>query len=236
MAKKKKQTRITVQSKNTGLTFDGHVDSIEELAKHFQDKWQTQQVSDLQYSLTVYNIIKTTKFKVYKKTIRNNLYRLTFGGCSPFDIAGNLADGGRFNIGGSQGAIASRYFKLQKGACIYCASSLITAKSETQFTKNAEKFLLKPKKPLVLIDLEKIILNFPDYQGLKGDVEKSPLSAIWSLQSVPAVSQILVTYLRNNTDYDGVIYPSTKYLRGKNVAIFVPQGKTGANFFKKTKL
>jgi len=79
-------------------------------------------------------------------------------------------------------------------------------------------------------------LNFPIYKGLKADVDKSPLSAIWSLQSVPSVSQLFVTYLRNNTDYDGVIYPSTKYLRGKNIALFIPQGKAGANFFKKTRL
>ena len=233
---KKKSTRITVQSKSTGLTFDGHIENIEELVEHFESKWQTQQSSDLHHTLSVFNIIQTTDFKVYKKTFKSNLYRITFGGCCPFDIAGNLADGGRFNIGGAQGAISSKFFKMNKGASIYCASSIACAKSETQFHENGDHFLLSPKKPLVLIDLEKTIANFPSYAALKTDVDSSPLSAIWSLQSVPKVSQVLVTHLRDNYDFDGVVYPSTKYNRGKNISIFIPRGKTGADYLKKKKL
>ena len=233
---KKKQTRIRVQSKSTGLTFDGHVDSIEELAKHFQDKWQTKQVTDLQHSLTGASIINSTDFKVYKKTFKGNLYRITFGGLCPLDIAGNLSDGGRFNIGGAQGAIASKYFKISKGASIYTAPSLACAKAETQFHENGDHYLLTPKRPLILVDLEKTIQNFPNYKGLKADVDSAPLSAVWSLQSVPMISQILATYIRDNFDYDGIIYPSTKYQRGKNISVFIPKGKKGSDFFKKKKV
>ena len=234
---KKKGGRIKVQSVNTGLTLDGHVEDINELTNLFKDKWQTKQRTDLQYSLTIYRtILSSSNFRIYKKTINKNLYRLTFGNCFPLDIAGSLADGGRFNIGGAQGAIANKFFSMKKGACIYCADSLPCAKAETQFARNADVFLLQPKKPLNLIDLEKTAINFSGYSNLKKDLDISPFSAKWDLQSVPTVSQIFVTYLRDNFDFDGVFYPSTKYARCKNVAIFIPQGKTGANFFKKKKL
>lgn len=233
----KKRGRIRVRSANSGFTLDGHEEDIKTLTGLFEKKWQTRQRRDLQYSLTAYKaILSIDKFRIYKKTINKSLYRLTFGGCSPFDIAGNLADGGRFNIGGAQGAIAGKFFKMKKSACIYCATSIACTKAETQFSQNADIFQLQPKRPLTLIDLEKTAINFPGYSNLKNDLDTSPLSAKWSLQSVPTISHLFATYLRDSFDFDGVFYPSTKYAGCKNIAIFIPQGKTGAHFFKKKKL
>lgn len=233
----KKGNRIRVQSADTGFTLDGHEEDIKELTKHFANKWQARQRRDLQHSLAVYKaILSSGRFRLYYKTIHDDLYRIAFGGCSPLDIAGSLADGGRFNIGGAQGAVAGEFFKMKKGACIYCATSIACAKAETQFPQNADISRLRPKKPLKLIDLEKTAINFPGYSNLKRDLDNSPFSAKWSTQSVPAVSQIFATYLRDNFDFDGVFYPSTQYAGCKNIAVFVPHGKTGKDFFKKKKV
>ncbi len=56
---------------------------------------------------------KQTRIMVQSKS---NLYRLTFGGCSPFDITGNLADGGRFNIGGATGCNCFKIFQTTEGS------------------------------------------------------------------------------------------------------------------------
>ncbi len=61
--------------------------------------------------------------------------------------------------------------------------------------------------------------EFSGYSNLKKDLDISPFSAKWDLQSVPTVSQIFVTYLRDNFDFDGVFYPSTKGLL-KNKMLF----------------
>jgi len=233
----KKGGRIRVRSVSTGLSLDGYMEDIKDLTNLFENKWQTKQRTDLQHSLTVYRaILSSGKFRIYTKTIRSNLYRLTFGGCSPLDIAGSLADGGRFNIGGAQGAVANRFFKMGKGAYIYCATSIPCAEAETQFARNADIYQLRPKKPFKLINLEKTAMNYPGYSNLKKDIDMSPMSAKWDLQTVPLVSQIFVTYLRDNFNFDGVYYPSTKYEGCKNIAVFIPKGKTGAHFFKKEKL
>lgn len=234
---KKKSTRIKVSSNQSGLTIDGPVDGFEILSKQLKDKWFLEQKLDLQHNIAFYEKLTKQEVKVYKTTFKTATYRLTFGGCSPLDHAGSLALGGRFNIGGAQHVIAKKFFKLNIGACIYTASSIACAKAEVgQFARNADKYKLTPKKPLKLLNLEKTIQNIKSLPSLKQQVDAAPTAGLWSSQSVPQVSQLLATYLRFKSDFDGLIYPSTRYHRGKIIAIFIPQGKSGSRFFIKKKI
>lgn len=152
-------------------------------------------------------------------TWKNPSYRIIYGNFDPLSIAGSLAAGGRFNIGGSQ---MSHFFPdLHMEACLYAASSVECAKKEAANPLGRARFFaLYPNHALHLWDLRHLIDFSIHYPNLKSHVDASPLAAIWNYQKVPKISQILGSFLRKRGG-DGLIYPSTKDENGKIMAIFV---------------
>lgn len=145
-------------------------------------------------------------------------FRIIYGELNPLSIAGSLAAGGRFNIGGAQ---VSHFFPhLKMEGCLYTASSLDCAKKEAgEPLGNARFFAIKPKKILNLWDLHLLIRTVFHYPELEAHVNASPLAAIWRYQKVPKLSQILGSFLRKKGG-DGLVYPSTKDKEGLNIAFF----------------
>lgn len=146
------------------------------------------------------------------------VYRIVYGNYNPISIAGSLAAGGRFNIGGSQ---VSHFFpQLRMEACLYAASSIECAKKEAgDPLGKARLFNLKPNHPLKLWDLHYLIHNVLNYPALETHVNISPMGARWDYQKAPKISQILGSFLRKNGG-DGLLYPSTKDKEEKTFAFF----------------
>lgn len=134
-------------------------------------------------------------------------YRICFGGLDPLSIAGNLAVGGRFNIGGAQ--LSSDFQTYNMFAAIYTASSLDCAKAETGPSKNPEIYKVSTKKKLKLWDLKSLISSFANSQNILELIEKSPYNTQWRLQKFPTPSQLLSAHLKV-AGGDGLFFPSTK--------------------------
>lgn len=146
------------------------------------------------------------------------VFRIVYKDFNPLSVAGSLAAGGRFNIGGAQ--MNSFFPHLTIEACLYGASSLQCAKNEVgDFLGKARFFALKPNKIFNLWDLQFLIKNLLLYPRLEASVNSSPLVAIWAYQKVPKISQLLASFLRSKGG-DGLIYPSTKDSEGKILAFF----------------
>jgi hypothetical protein len=161
-------------------------------------------------------------------------FRIVYGDLDPLSIAGSLAAGGRFNIGGAQ---VNHFFSLMKmEACLYAASSLKCAKKEVgEPLGNARFFALKPQQTLYLWDLRHLILNIFHYKDLEAHVNGSPLAAIWRYQKVPKISQLIASFLRKQGG-DGLAYPSTKDPLGQVLAFFVKDDKQTHQLFKASEL
>lgn len=157
------------------------------------------------------------------------IFRITYSSFNPLSVAGSLATGGRFNIGGAQ---MNHFFShLPMEACLYAASSVDCAKKEVgNFLGNARFFALKPKKPLLLWDLLSLIRNIFNHPQLEHFVNSSPLVAIWAYQKVPKISQILGNFIRRQGG-DGLVYPSTKDPKGQILAFFVKDDETARHKF-----
>lgn len=139
-------------------------------------------------------------------------------------IAGSLACGGRFNIGGAQ---KSEQFPHDMTACIYTASSIDCAKAETGPHRNAEIYELNLVKPVKLWDVKGLISSLESADSLISAIEKSPFNMQWSLQKFPTPSHILGAVLRK-IGGDGILYPSTKH-RDSTVYGFFLKDETEAN-------
>ena len=112
------------------------------------------------------------------------VYRIVYGGYHPLSIAGSLAAGGRFNIGGAQ--ISALFPNFSMRGCLYAASHLNCARKEAgEWIGAGQEYCLKPKKPLKLWDLHKLIKLEFLYSGLKEIVDASPLAARWELRKSP---------------------------------------------------
>jgi hypothetical protein len=147
------------------------------------------------------------------------LYRIVYGGYDPLAIAGSLAAGGRFNIGGAQAFVSFPKYKMH--ACLYAASTRACARKEAgEFLGNPEEYELTPQRPLKLWDLKTIIQNQIAYPSLQTLVDATPLAARWVLQKVPKVSQIIGFILKEKGG-DGLLHPSTKDRKEKVLAFFV---------------
>jgi RES domain-containing protein len=164
--------------------------------------------------------LQNQTFDLGKPTIEweQPAYRIVYGDLNPLSIAGSLAAGGRFNIGGAQ---ANHFFsQLPMEAALYAASSIECAQKEAGAPLgNARFFSLHPHHPLQLWDLHSIICNHLHYQDLETHVNASPLAAIWKYQKVPKLSQLLGSFLRKKGG-DGLVYPSTKEPTGTVLSFF----------------
>ncbi len=150
---------------------------------------------------------------------KEECYRIVYGGYNPLSIAGSLAAGGRFNIGGAQVSHLFPNFSMQ--GCLYAGSSLTCARKEAgDPLGKAQEYALKPKKTFHLWDLRLLIAEKLHYPDLKFFVDSTPLSAEWRLQKIPKISQMLAFFLRKKGG-DGLIYPSTKDPQGAVLAFFI---------------
>lgn len=122
---------LQVQSRKSGLThhiddFDGFEKFADSILQKFKTDNQLQLAQSLKFQEAVNAISLDTSFlKSYDRLVS---YRICFDGLKPLSIAGSLACGGRFNVGGAQ---KSEHFDHDIAACIYVASSIECAKAET---------------------------------------------------------------------------------------------------------
>lgn len=159
------------------------------------------------------------------------VYRIVYGGYHPLAIAGSLASGGRFNIGGAQ--VSALFSNFSMRACIYAASNLECARKEAgELRGMPQEYKLTPARSLFLWDVKMLLEKKINYPGLKEIIDASPLAARWELQKVPKVSQILAHYFRQ-IGGDGLIYPSTKDPKHKILALFIKDDLDAQKLFEK---
>ncbi|MEN0059521.1 MAG: RES family NAD+ phosphorylase [Bdellovibrio sp.] len=209
-AKKKVKKSLQVKSHKSGLThhiddFDDFEKVAESILQKFKIDNQLQLAQSLKFQEAVASISLDTNFLKDFESIES--YRICFNGLSPLSIAGSLACGGRFNIGGAQ---KIEQFPYEMTACIYAASNIDCAKAETGPHKNAEIYELVSLRPIKLWDVKALLSSLENSEGFVTAVEKSPFNMQWSLQKFPTPSQILGATLRK-VGGDGILYPSTKH-------------------------
>lgn len=190
-----------------------------DLSDHL-NKYTERYKKDLEESLAFISWLKQYSL-IGQPTVKwkKAVYRIVYGNYNPLAIAGSLAAGGRFNIGGAQ--VSSLFPNFSMKACLYAASSLNCARKEAGEIRGlSQEYELKPLRVLYLWDLKLLIDQQISYQGIREIINDSPLAARWELQKVPKVSQILAHYLRQFGG-DGLIYPSTKDRRQNILAFFV---------------
>jgi RES domain-containing protein len=187
----------------------------------FMKKYAERYRRDLEESLAFLDWLYHHKPPLLKPTVewQKSVYRIVYGGYNPLSVAGSLAAGGRFNVGGAQ--VSPLFPNFSMHACLYAASSLSCARKEVgELTAAIEAYELKPKDSLLLWDLCAIIENHLPYTDLREIIDTAPLAARWELQKVPKISQILAHHLRQLGGH-GLIYPSTKDRRQTILAFFI---------------
>lgn len=218
----KQKISIKATSEKTGLT---HVfDDIEKLVKDFEAKQQGRHTAELINGKRFYDWLKKQDFDSSLETAYWNkpVYRVVSPGILALSIAGSLADGGRFNVGGAQQH--PLFSTIKKAGCLYAASSIKCALAETAKPFGLlEKYQLIPKHPLKVWDLRKII-NKLDWPGLNELVNSAPVDAIWGYQKVPLIPQLLASHLRS-IGGDGIKFKSVKDGSAHNLAFFFKQDK-----------
>lgn len=207
IGKRRKKTKlsITAISQKSGITHHfNDLDALQALAKSYLSKWNSQLESDLIESMRLWGWLESQKKNSSYELIQwqKPVYRIVFGGLDPLSVAGSLATGGRFNLGGAQIVDGELFPGLQMGACLYGASSIECAKLEAGIPLgNAEIYQLTPKNSRKLWDLEKILNNLSD-PILRDLVRKSPMSKRWVLQKTPLFSQLFGAHLREKKAMD----------------------------------
>lgn len=218
----KNKIGIKAASEKTGLT---HVfDDIEQLVRDFEATRQGRHTSELINGKRFYDWLKKQDIDVTNNLTSWNkpVYRVVSPGILPLSIAGSLADGGRFNIGGAQQH--PLFATIKKAGCLYAASSVKCALAErAQPLGQMEKFKLLPTYPFQLWDLHKIIKKL-NWSGLNDLVNSAPIDAIWGYQKVPLVPQLLASHLRS-LGGDGIKFKSVKDTSGFNLAFFFKQDR-----------
>ena len=151
---------------------------------------------EVEEALDFHKWLQTHSFDLGKPSIpwEQVSYRIIYNKYDPLSVAGPLAAGGRFNIGGAQ---AYPLFP-DMNACLYSASSLECAKKEAGALLGYPRFFaLKPYKVLHLWDLHFLIRNIFNYPELESHVKGDLIAAIWQYQKAPKISQILEPFLEN---------------------------------------
>jgi hypothetical protein len=226
---------LQVQSKKSGLThhiddFEGFEKFAESILQKFKTDNQLQLAQSLKFQEAVSAIsLDATFLKTYDQL---ESYRICFNGLEPLSIAGNLACGGRFNIGGAQ---KSEHFDHEMAACIYVASSIECAKAETGPHRNPEVYELSLLKSVKLWDVRSLLIALENSESLIAAIDKSPFNMQWSLQKFPTPSQILGSALRK-IGGDGILYPSTKHEGGIVFGFFVKDETDANSKFKATRI
>jgi hypothetical protein len=224
------QNRISIKatSKKTGLT---HIfDDIEKLVRDFEAKQQGRHTSELINGKRFYDWLRKQDFDISSNSSSwtKPVYRVVSPGILALSIAGSLADGGRFNVGGAQQH--PLFSTVKKAGCLYAASSIKCALAETakplgQF----EKYKLSPNAPFQVWDLQKVV-NKLDWPGLNDLVNSTPIDAIWGYQKVPLIPQLLASHLRS-IGGDGIKFKSVKDSSAFNLSFFFRQDKQCAEAF-----
>lgn len=217
--KKKTQTNLLATSKKTGIqhTF-GNLRGWEQVIEQYEQKAEMQK-TQLVSSLHFYQWLEkqTIDKSLCVKGFTDPCYRFANPRYGPIAIAGSLAYGGRFNIGGSQ--MDSNFPTLNIFGCLYFTSSAACAKEEAAKPIGVHKlYKITPKKMLFLWDLAKVIQNL-DYSNLFDLVRASHGEKIWAYQKIPTESQILGHKLKT-LGCDGVLFESTKLEGHFNLGLF----------------
>lgn len=162
-------------------------------------------------------------------------YRITFRDFDPLSIAGSLAFGGRFNIGGTQNPYCSFFKGLSPEGCLYLASSETCALNEaTGPSISPIMNRITPKSDLKVWDLEAIIPTI-DWPNLTDLIGSQPLGSNWGLQRVPTVSQLLAAYVRSQGG-DGLVYRSSRTSGQVIFAMFIKDDNQAKQKFDTTVL
>ena len=171
-------------------------------------------------------------FDTFKVIINDPLYRVS---CyDPTSVMGNLAYGGRYNVGVSQ---LHRLIKIKPFAALYLSTDLQCAVDE--YTQDAplgpgdKKYVFSPVKNLELWDIEKVVqfLNFPNLNSL---IRQGPVFSSWGYCKVPMQSQILSYWLKS-IGGDGIYFSSTQKKDSYNIALFVSDNKDSVSRFSQVK-
>lgn len=224
----KHKISIEATSEKTGLT---HVfDDIEKLVKDFEAKRQGRHTAELINGKRFYDWLRKQDLDLidYATLWNKPVYRVVGPGTLPLSIAGSLADGGRFNVGGAQQH--PLFSTLKKAGCLYAASSMKCALAERALPLGQiEKYKIIPTRRFQLWDLHKVITGL-DWPGLLDLVNAAPIDAIWGYQKVPLIPQLLASHLRN-IGGDGIKFRSVKDGTGFNLAFFFRQDKQCSEAF-----
>lgn len=236
--RKKRVIAIRAQSSKTKIA---HVfrdlEQVKKLARIYTKKRLSQEQQDFVNSQTFANHFAGLDRSLYAPTLIWNkpVYRVTVTGINPLSIAGNLADGGRFNVGGAQQN--PHFSNYKKCGCLYAAEDINCALREYSNgtpTGVADQYELTPKRELLLWDLQSV-LSIIANSTLDTMVKQTPVEAIWGYQKIPLVSQVLGGFLRS-LGGDGIAFPSTKVPTSLNLAFFFKTDEECKNTFSVRKL
>lgn len=205
--------------------------NLRKLALSLVHSYSTRLENDLLAAFKLYYWLKTNPVaNLPFNPWHDPIYRVIYGNFHPLSIAGSLADGGRFNIGGAQQIPPKAMPGLRKAACLYGASSTRCALAEAaEPVGNYRMFRLTPKKEFQLWNLGTVLSNF-NYPGLAARVNTTPMSRCWGLQKSPLESQILAHHPRD-IGGDGIIYDSQKDPDGKTLAFFLKDDQDALQTF-----
>ena len=187
----------------------------------------------IQYSLSFYEYLKekgNVNFQDFKKDFKETLYRVSE--LDPTSIEGNLAYGGRFNIGGSQ---MQKTIDIKAFAALYFSADLSCAiKEYTQGMDciNDGKYSLAPSRNYQLWDINKII-EFLDFPNLMNLIYKGSSFNSWGYTKAPMESQILAYWLKQKGG-DGILFDST-IGNSKCIALFVRDRTHAKTLFSQVK-
>lgn len=233
--KRRKRAKLALKavSSKSGIShFFDDLDALQALAKNYISKRNSQFEIDLIESLRLWNWLQLqtpiqADFLLWEKPF----YRIVYGGFNPLSVAGSLATGGRFNLGGAQYLEEDLFPGVQMGACLYGASSVECAKLEAgSFLGKAELYKIKPKRQQKLWNLENVLRSLQDLSLLEL-VRKVPMSKRWVLQKTPLFSQLISCNLRS-IGGDGLIFPSTKLPTENVIAFFLKDDQQSQNSFE----
>lgn len=227
-----KKLEINAVSKKTGIAHRFlDVDVWNKVVRDFEQKPKARERTDLLNGLAFFDLLEKNPCTDLKPNVKwgKHTYRIATVNRDPLSVAGSLADGGRFNIGGSQQHPLFKH--VRKGACLYAASTLECALAEAgKMMGTSIKYRPTPKKRFNLWDLSDVISHLQVHQ-LEEQIAATPIEAFWGFQKVPLIPQLLANHLRN-LGGDGIVYKSIQMPSAQNLAFFFDTDAQCASAFK----
>ena len=231
----KKTTKKKASKKKPVIVHKFDLKSLFDFVKQLVSSGQARNVKQTYNSLTFHRLLNKQKplsFATFKVDFNDPLYRVSaFNATS---ITGNLAYGGRFNVGGSQ---LNKLIGIKPFATLYLSTDLQCAIDEytqgTPLGPNDVKYALTPSKNLELWDIDKVVkfLNFPNLNNL---INQGPLFNSWGYCKVPMQSQILTFWLKK-IGGDGIIFRSTQSSGSHCIALFAKDNTHSKSLFSQVK-